>query len=160
MPRTPEQLTLVLDSYACQILTTRDGRQPGATVEVSTDERSVWSGRLDLWGSLSVGVAGDVAYFWSEHTLVTWSIHASFANRYDIPEDEIRSVYRVPTGWLIVAETSVHFWVDDGVRTVVHLGEVVLTARWEADSSLLLGLFDGSRVRVQVVGDELRADVA
>jgi hypothetical protein len=127
---------------------------------VSVELDYEWSWLFDVpgWQDLAVGVSGRVAYWWSARHLVVLPTGQRQGDPVVISaEEDIRLVFAVADGSLLICETSVRLVSDGQVVSRLEFGEVLLAARWEGSRLLVR---DASGHEIKVIVDQGRLATA
>lgn len=128
-------------------------------VSTELDYERSWLFDEPGWQDLAVGVSDGVAYWWSaRHLVVLPTGQRQGGDPVIISTDEdIRLVFAVAEGWLLVCETSAQLVIDSQVVSRLEFGEVLLAARWEGSRLIVR---DGSGSDIKVIVGEGRLAVA
>lgn len=143
-------LTVVADGHVIEIRVDRSGGPRSMIVSIELDYEQSWLFDEPGWQDLAVGVSDGVAYWWSARHLVVLPTGQRQGDPVIITTDEdIRLVFVVAEGWLLVCETSARLFSDSQVISRLDFGEVLLAARWEG-SRLIVRDASGHDIKVIV----------
>lgn len=143
-------LIVVANGHVIDIRVDRSGSPRSMIVSVELDYDRSWLFDEPGWQELAIGVSDGVAYWWSARHLVVLPTGQRRSDPVIISADEdIRLVFAVAEGWLMVCETSARFVSDGQVVSRLDFGEVLLAARWEG-SHLVVRDADGHDIKVVV----------
>ncbi len=101
-----------------------------------------------------MGVSAGLTYWWSARHLVVLPLADGEEPVVVSADEDLRFVFAVPEGWILVCETSVRLVVDGQEASRLEFGEVLLAARWEG-SLLVVGDANGHDAMVAVAGGRL-----
>lgn len=150
MSEGEDPLIVVVGHHVIEIRVDRSCAPRSMIVSVEFDHERSWLFDEPGWQDLAVGVSEGVVYWWSARHLVILPTGLGQGDPTIISTDEdIRLVFAVPEGWLLVCETSAQLASESGVVSRVEFGEVLLAARWEG-SQLVLRDAGGSAIKVIV----------
>lgn len=124
-----------LDERTLDVVVREDGRK--------------WSFREPSWRSLSFGSNGTDVYWWSARRVVILPLAEKDDIRNIDTEEDILLVFRLPTGWLLVCETSLRLWTNGVAAARIDFSDVVDNARWER-GHLVVDVSGAEPVRVEV----------
>ncbi|MCP4307571.1 MAG: hypothetical protein GY788_22405 [bacterium] len=143
--------TLVIDDRVVQVRVDRSGAPRSMVVNVEVDYERSWSFEEPGWQEVAFGVSEGRVYWWSARRLVVVPLDRGGEPMVLSVDEDIRFVFGVPEGWILVCETSVRLVADGQEVSRVELGEVLMAARWE-DSRLVARDVNGHEI-VVVVSD-------
>lgn len=125
-------MVVVVTCHVIEIRVDRTGAPRSMVVSVELDYERSWLFEEPGWQDLAVGVTDSVAYLWSARHLLVLPTAEQQGDPVVIGADEdIRLVFAVARGWLLVCETSIRYFTDGELVSRLDLGEVLLAARWE-----------------------------
>lgn len=131
-------LTFVAGGHVVRLEASDLGLAPRSVeVKVTLDFGRQWSYSEPGWRTMSVGVSGGHAYWWSARHLVLLP-NDTFGDPEVVDADEdILLVFRVDAGWLLVCETSLR--LSNGQREIsrMELPDIVVRGHWK-DSTLVI----------------------
>src|SRR5260370_8595054 len=123
---------VVAGGHVIEIRVDRSGSPGSMIVSTDLDYERAWVFEEPGWQGVAVGVWDGVAYWWSARHLVVLPTGQRGGDPVMISTDEdIRLVFAVADGWLLVCETSARLFSDSQVVSRLDFGEVLLAARWE-----------------------------
>jgi hypothetical protein len=124
-------LTLVADGRVFVVTPDMSLAPKTMTVTVTTDVDRKWTFEEPAWRALGYGVSGAILYLWSARRVISFPADRSLEPK-SVPVDEdLVIAFKVPSGWLMVCETSIRLVLEVGEISRVELSEVVVGARLE-----------------------------
>jgi len=147
-------MVVVAGGHVIEIRTDHSGSPRSMIVSVELDHDRSWLFDEPGWQDLAVGVAEGVAYWWSARHVVVLPTGEPQGEPVSIAVDEdIRLVFAVAGGWLLLCETSVRLFIEWQEVSRLDFGEVLLAARWEGSQIVVR---DAAGHEIKVVVSERR----
>ncbi len=148
------ELTVVVRQhvYLIQFELTGDGR--AAELVVSLDEQSVWIFQTAGWISPRLGLSERALYVWTARELIVFPSEFQGVPVVITLDEDLRFVFGLDDGWLVVCETSVRRLVQEVQTAAVYLGEVLVAAHL-VGGELVVRDFSGRTWLAKVDGERL-----
>lgn len=156
MEKAVDLVTLVAGKHVIEVIADRSGSPESMIVSLQLDGRRRWMfeepGRQDL--GFGVTTEGTVVYWWSARHLVVMPVEDLADPQVMEVDDDIRFVFSVGEGWLLVCETSVRLIVEGQETSRLQAGEVLMSAHWQVPA-LVISDFNGRELKVEIVDGRL-----
>jgi hypothetical protein len=148
-------MVVVAGCHVIEVRVDRSGSPRSMIVSVELDYERSWLFDEPGWQDLAVGVADSVAYLWSaRHLLVLPTVGRQGDPLVIGADEDIRLVFAVSGGWLLVCETSIRYFTEGELASKLEFGEVLLAGRWEGPQ-LVVRDAAGQDIKVVVSGGHL-----